>query len=65
VFFETKTGVGYRCDRCGSQLIVAANALQASVKRMPSGWMSLEDGLHNCPLCSSAAFTKFRMNSPR
>jgi hypothetical protein len=55
VLVEDKDGVSIRCDKCGSRLIIAANAMQASVRRMPSGWMRLEGETHTCPLCSQGA----------
>jgi hypothetical protein len=64
VLVEDKDGVWIRCDKCGSRLIIAANALQASVRRMPSGWLRFEEGdSHTCPLCSRAAIDSLRANT--
>jgi hypothetical protein len=57
---EDKDGVHIRCDRCGSRLIIAANPMQASARRMPSGWLQVDESSHNCPLCARGALAKFR-----
>ena len=56
---EDKYGIAVRCDKCGSQLIIAANAMQASRRRMPTGWMQLDDEGHSCPICARASLAKF------
>ena len=60
---DDKNGIAVRCDRCGSQLILAANAMQASTRRMPSGWLRVDEQGHNCPLCARAAMSTFRLHS--
>ena len=55
-----KDGVSIRCDRCGSRLIIAANEMQASVRRMPSGWMRIDEKSHTCPLCSRTELAELR-----
>jgi len=60
VLAHDKDGVSIRCDRCGSRLIIAANDMQPSARRMPSGWLQVNDGAHNCPLCAPAALSVFR-----
>ena len=56
---EGNHGIALRCDRCGSQLIIAANRMQASVRRMPTGWLQVENGAHSCPICARAALATF------
>ena len=55
-----RDGVSIRCDKCGSRLIIAANEMQPAARRMPSGWMRVDDAEHTCPLCSQSAMSAFR-----
>ena len=63
MYLEGKDGVGLRCNNCGAQMIIAPNALQASIRRRPSGWLETAPNEHACPLCSSAALRK--LEEPR
>ena len=65
MIIETENEVRLRCDRCGSQMILGATVLQASVRRRPSGWMAEEAGRHTCPLCSRATMETFRASARR
>jgi hypothetical protein len=65
MLIEGENEIRLRCDRCGAQMILAANAKQASLRRRPSGWLSEAPGRDTCPLCSSAAMESFRPGARR
>jgi hypothetical protein len=65
MIIEGKNEIRLRCDRCGAQMILAANAEQASRRRRPSGWLSESQGRDTCPLCARTLMDSFRPGANR